>query len=230
MVLRAGIGEELLVALAGWVVSAPGEARRWCLVSQGFARLFRRFELWPLALASVRWPPAPSKRAGTLAALERMGMHCRGLVVEGLLGGVEDLPLLARRCPSVKDVVVTGIGVEGVETEVWKLWGSSLRRASLGFLYDAVDGPPAIREVLADLVALCPQLEALSIVGMDWLTAREGCLGVLIGSPGQAPNLRFLSLFGSEAQLGSEALKRLGWARPGLRVRSKVLPAPNLDW
>eukprot|EP00971_Amphidinium_carterae_P292803 5812964-Amphidinium_carterae.2 len=37
--------------------------------------------------------------------------------------------------------------------------------ASLTFFYDAIDGPPAIREVLLDIIGLCPKLETLTIAG-----------------------------------------------------------------
>jgi len=221
--------------MAAWAVSGPAEAGRWCRVSRGVADACRCFGIWGQAVRSVRWPPSDRKaEARALVAYGRLGAHCRSLFVDGLRCGPEEILCLARLCPQLRFVEVTGIGALGVDREVWRIWGKTLRCANLSFFYDAVDGAPALRETLGDVIGNCEQLEHLAVAGMDWLTAGISCLAALGGRPtataSPGAGLRRLELTGSEDLADDEAVAMLRRRRPGLEVRVAVRPLPNLDW
>jgi len=229
------LDRSLLAAIAEMAVVGPSAARSWCLVARDFSEAFGFCGMWAKVVADVQWPLPSTHKAGVLAALARLGRHCRRLGVDGLRGGVEDLPSLSKLCPSVQAADISGIGVQGVDPEVWCAWGPSLRRLRLAFFYDACDGPPALRRVLRDVVERCPDLEDLAVAGMDWLSAGEACLAALTepsaGHP--LPRLKRLELAGCEALLKGDATSsfaRLVVSRPGLALRITARPAPNLDW
>jgi len=218
--------EELLATVAAYTIHHPSDARKWCLTSRTFASAFEQFSLWPLVVANIRWPPS-AHRDRVLCAYSRLGCHCMRLSVDEVRAGSQDILCLAQCCPSVRALEVTGIGAKGLDPTIWKLW-SALNSANLSFFYDAVDGPPALREVIADVVRQCNELEQLTVAGMDWKNARQSCVTRLC--VGGLPKLRRLVLAGCEALLTPEEQQQLSTARPDLSVFSVVKRLPNLDW
>jgi len=172
--------------------------------------------------------------------LALMGQHCRRLSYDCLRGGLSDLPMLARCCSALRALELRGLGAEGVETEVWSACGQTLRCACISFHYDAIDGPAEVRGVLMGILTYCPDLEQLTISGVDWPGARAACLDSLTAprgpaaapcrSGGRHPKLVLLSLIGSEARLSCEERRRLTSAWPGIVIKASRRDTPNLDW
>lgn len=224
--------DELFAAVAAFVISGPTDALHLCQVSSTAAKNFDGPDLWGHAVRTVRWPPCThhglSSRERVAKAYSGIGTHCRSLVVDGHRRGVEDLLSLAHIFPRVHRLEVTGIGAEGIKTEVWHIWASSLRRCKLAFFYDAVDGMPALTDVLEDVVKHSPELEDLAVSGMDWPSAPTACVSALC-RPG-AVRLKRLVLSGSEARVQEEFMRRILATRPKLQIVSQVVPGANLDW
>jgi len=227
-VFNAGIfQDELLAMAAAFFAASPREAWHWCLVSSEFRDIFLRFNIWGRLTAVVSWPPR-LKRTSALLALAKHGSECTTLFVDGMLGGTNDIASLAGFCPSVRELEVTSIGSEGLDPVSWNVWGRTLTRLSLSFFYDAIDGPPALREVLHAMVEHCHSLEDLRVAGMDWSNARQVCLAALAKQG--APKLRRLQLLGTAASPTTEEQADLRAIRPDLEVQVAVRPLPNLDW
>jgi len=222
--------EEILAALAERAVASPSDAQSWCRVCRSCASSFSNFGLWDRVLAQVHWPFSNRLSSSVLNAFSKYGSHCSSLSVDGHRGGIQDLSTLAGLCPQISELEVTGIGVEGLDASALRHWAPSLHRMTLCFFYDAIDGAPALREVLQHVVETCFAVEYLSVHGIDWPSARD-CVCEVLSKPGiGAPNLQKLEVTGSEAQLSPTWCSKFEQARPGLVVRFATRPAANLDW
>lgn len=227
-VFNAGIfQDEWLAMAAAFFAASPREARHWCLVCSEFRDIFHRFNIWGRLTAVVSWPPS-LKRTSALLALAKHGSECTTLFIDGILGGTDDIASLTGLCPSVRELEVTSIGSEGLDPLSWNVWGRTLKRLSLSFFYDAIDGPPALREVLYAMVQDCHDLEELRVSGIDWSNARLACLAALALQG--APKLRRVQLLGAAATPTFEEQADLRAVRPDLEVQVALRPMPNLDW
>jgi len=231
---------EVLSYVAAYAVSLPKEAFQWSLASSEISKMLHRYGLWSQVVSTLSWPPSSSRgkssRADAFVVYQRLGIHCKSLSIDGVRSEADDLRQLAKHCPAVHAVELLHIGSQGIHKDVWRAWAQCLRKASLSFFYDAVDGAPPIREVLLDILVLCPQLESLAIAGIDWKSAVEACVRVLsttrssMHQRGVVPKLQRLELVGSEAVLSEDAEAMLKRVWPGLSLRARLLATPNLDW
>lgn len=183
----------LMVACAG----NPGSILAWAPAAQRALAATRIFEdeLWTTALASrvIRWPPSSSRRNLLLHALSKRGDCCRQLRVSLFACEAGDLAILANICTMPRMLRLDGI-CSHVElgADVWNHWGSAVTTLELHFIYDYVEGQPAMREVLQIVANCCIQLQVLVLTGVDHPGSKAACCSVLSARAGHFPALQSL--------------------------------------